>query len=125
MWPTITDQKLDRVIECSEMSPEEWFARDLFAGEADDESRDKRFRDAIVEGGALADLSSLLSPQGLQRLMSAPIEDWMIFLHPEQRALVERRFRGPARVRGSAGRCLRFFERGGRPDAQPTGRPWD
>ena len=103
VWPTITDEKLDRVIECSEMSPDEWFARDLFADETDDESRHKRFRDAIVERGALAGLSSLLSPQELQRLMSAPIEDWMIFLHPDQRALVERRFSGPARVRGSAG----------------------
>ena len=103
VWPTITDEKLDRVIECSEMSPDEWFARDLFADETDDESRHKRFRDAVVERGALAGLSSLLSPQELQRLMSAPIEDWMIFLHPDQRALVERSFSGPARVRGSAG----------------------
>ena len=103
VWPTITDEMLDRVIECSEMSPDEWFARDLFADEADNESRHKRFRDAIVEQGALAGLSSLLSQQELQRLMSAPIEDWMIFLHPDQRALVERRFSGPARVRGSAG----------------------
>ena len=103
VWPTITDEKLDRVIECSEMSPDEWFTRDLFADETDDESRHKRFRDAIVERGALAGLSSLLSSQELQRLMSAPIEDWMIFLHPDQRALVERRFSGPARVRGSAG----------------------
>ena len=29
VWPTITDEKLDRVIECSEMSPDEWFARPL------------------------------------------------------------------------------------------------
>ena len=37
------------------------------------------------------------------RLAAAPIEEWMIFLHPEQRAAVQRRFEGPARVRGSAG----------------------
>ena len=29
VWPMITDEKLDRVIECSEMSPDEWFARPL------------------------------------------------------------------------------------------------
>ena len=103
VWPTITDETLDRVIGCSEMSPDQWFTRDLFADETDDESRHMRFRDAIAERGALAGLSSLLSPQELQRVMSAPIEDWMIFLHPDQRALVERRFTGPARVRGSAG----------------------
>ena len=103
VWPTITAEKLDRVIECSELSPDEWFARDLFADETDNESRHRRFRDAIVERGTLAGLSSLLSPTEFQRLMSAPIEDWMIFLHPDQRTLVERRFTGPARVRGSAG----------------------
>ena len=103
VWPEITDEKLDRVIECSERVPEDWFSRDLFASDAEDESRHQRFRDAIVERGALAGLSSLLSPQELQRLIAAPIEDWMIFLHPDQRALVERRFTGPARVRGSAG----------------------
>ena len=34
---------------------------------------------------------------------AAPIEDWMIFLHPDQRTVVQRRYEGPARVRGSAG----------------------
>lgn len=32
-----------------------------------------------------------------------PWEKWAVFLHPDQRALVERRFAGPARVSGSAG----------------------
>jgi superfamily I DNA/RNA helicase len=32
-----------------------------------------------------------------------PWEQWAIFLHPAQRALVERRFGGPARIAGSAG----------------------
>src|SRR6185295_6030614 len=34
---------------------------------------------------------------------AAPIEDWMIFLHPDQRVVVRRRFEGPARIRGAAG----------------------
>src|SRR5205085_2135687 len=33
----------------------------------------------------------------------APIEDWMIFLHPDQRAIADRNYEGPARVRGAAG----------------------
>lgn len=39
----------------------------------------------------------------LERALDAPWEKWTVFLHPAQRALVERRFAGPARVSGSAG----------------------
>lgn len=39
----------------------------------------------------------------LARAMEFPWEKWSIFLHPAQRALVERKFNGPARVTGSAG----------------------
>ena len=39
----------------------------------------------------------------LARAMEFPWEKWSIFLHPAQRALVERTFNGPARVAGSAG----------------------
>lgn len=39
----------------------------------------------------------------LQELLAAPVEDWMIFLHPDQAALTQRSFSGPARVRGGAG----------------------
>jgi hypothetical protein len=39
----------------------------------------------------------------LERALEYPWERWTIFLHPEQRQLVERDFSGPARVSGSAG----------------------
>jgi mRNA-degrading endonuclease RelE of RelBE toxin-antitoxin system len=39
----------------------------------------------------------------LERALDAPWDKWTVFLHPEQRALVERSFAGPARVSGSAG----------------------
>ena len=39
----------------------------------------------------------------LERALEYPWEKWTIFLHPEQRQLVERNFNGPARVSGSAG----------------------
>lgn len=39
----------------------------------------------------------------LERALEAPWEKWSIFLHPEQRELVEREYNGPARVAGSAG----------------------
>lgn len=39
----------------------------------------------------------------LEQALNFPWEKWGIFLHPSQRALVEKRFAGPARVSGSAG----------------------
>ena len=39
----------------------------------------------------------------LQRAFDYPWEKWTIFLHPEQRQMVERKYTGPSRVSGSAG----------------------
>ncbi len=39
----------------------------------------------------------------LERALELPWEQWAVFLHPSQRALVTRTFSGPARVAGSAG----------------------
>lgn len=43
------------------------------------------------------------SPEELRRALEFPWDKWTIFLHPEQRLLVERDQSGPARVSGSAG----------------------
>lgn len=46
----------------------------------------------------------VLDSQGeLRRALEASWEQWIVFLHPVQRAVVERKFKGPARVSGSAG----------------------
>ena len=45
----------------------------------------------------------LESSDELQAALDAPWEAWTVFLHPSQRAFVERDFNGPARVSGSAG----------------------
>jgi mRNA-degrading endonuclease RelE of RelBE toxin-antitoxin system len=39
----------------------------------------------------------------LARALNYPWEKWTVFLHPDQRQLVERSYAGPARVSGSAG----------------------
>lgn len=41
--------------------------------------------------------------EDLEQALAFPWEKWGVFLHPSQRALVERSFSGPARVAGSAG----------------------
>ena len=92
------DDKLDLVIDCMENSPEQLLQSEMLR---DDGGGD--FRNAIVERGALSGLSSLLNAEEFARLLEGPIEEWMLFLHPEQRAIVDRHYSGPARVRGSAG----------------------
>ncbi len=44
-----------------------------------------------------------VAAEALGTVLSKPIEDWMIFLHPDQVRLTERPLAGPARVRGAAG----------------------
>ena len=39
----------------------------------------------------------------LEAMLSAPLERWRVFLHPSQRRLVERQWRGAVRVLGGAG----------------------
>jgi mRNA-degrading endonuclease RelE of RelBE toxin-antitoxin system len=39
----------------------------------------------------------------LERALEYPWDKWTVFLHPDQRQLVEKRFNGPAKVSGSAG----------------------
>jgi len=62
-------------------------------GEADPFSHpaaQRRFR--IVEG-----------VEELERALEFPWDRWMVFLHPDQRWIVENNWSGPARVKGSAG----------------------
>lgn len=43
------------------------------------------------------------SVRALEKALEKPLDAWRLFLHPDQAALVRRRFRGPARVLGGAG----------------------
>ena len=52
---------------------------------------------------ALRRFRVMTNVEELQRALDFPWEKWTVFLHPEQRELVERDYNGPARVSGSAG----------------------
>ena len=62
-----------------------------------------------VDPQELAEAEGLLFPEdetrhaGLKAALSRPLEDWMVWLHPEQASSVRRSFPGPARIRGPAG----------------------
>lgn len=47
--------------------------------------------------------SLISTPEELQKALDAPWDKWTIFLHPDQRQLVEGDYTGPFRVSGSAG----------------------
>jgi superfamily I DNA/RNA helicase len=98
-WP---DERIEQVLDMVEVSPDAFFAPQLDPTAAD-EAAEERLRDAIGRHGALAGLSPLFTAEELDRIAAAPIEEWMLFLHPDQQALVDREFAGPARVRGGAG----------------------
>lgn len=87
------------VLEIMELTPEQWRNPPM-----DEEAEaERRLRFSLVEHGALAGFTKLLGADEAARIVAAPIEDWMVFLHPDQRTAVIRRYEGPARVRGSAG----------------------
>jgi mRNA-degrading endonuclease RelE of RelBE toxin-antitoxin system len=46
---------------------------------------------------------SISNIEELQQALEFPWDKWTVFLHPEQRHLIEREFNGPAKVAGSAG----------------------
>ena len=86
-------------VEILDKSPEQWRNPPM-----DEEAEAEiRLRSTLQKFGVLAGFTRLLDADEAQRVLTAPIEDWMVFLHPEQRGAVMRRFEGPARVRGSAG----------------------
>lgn len=91
-----SEARINQAIELLELTPEQWRAGIIGGTES-------TLRRAIDEFGGLTGISPLFSAKELERIAAAPIEDWMIFLHPDQRSVVERRYDGPARVRGAAG----------------------
>lgn len=93
------DERFEVAIDLVSTTPEAWRAPVFDEAEASEE----RLRTSIAEFGALAGFSRIFGPDELRRLAAAPIEDWMVFLHPEQEAAVHRRYDGPARIRGAAG----------------------
>ena len=42
-------------------------------------------------------------PEEQKAFDSLPMDDWMLFLHPDQKQLVDKSFSGPARIRGVSG----------------------
>ncbi len=75
-------------------------AVDAVEPEPTDEDRDLESK---LRDPALAGWFTRTEPEYMRSVLDRPIEDWMVFLHPDQRRVVESTYSGPARVRGAAG----------------------
>jgi superfamily I DNA/RNA helicase len=59
--------------------------------------------DPFIHPDAQRRFRTLSGIEELQRALEFPWDKWTVFLHPDQRQIVERDYAGPARVSGSAG----------------------
>lgn len=96
----IADHEKELAIDLMWQTPEQW-RQPVLVDQGG--SQERQFSEILEKHGAVWGLSRWFSPSELARLAEAPIEEWMIFLHPTQQAVVDRRYEGPARVRGAAG----------------------
>ena len=92
------EDRVDLVFELQETTPEVWRTPDLLGDRGE-----ILLRRAIEEFGALHGISRLFTPDELASIANNPIEDWMVFLHPDQRFATRSSYAGPARIRGSVG----------------------
>ena len=61
------------------------------------------FAAAMVRNGSKRQFVVITDASEMEKILSAPLEQWRVFLHPSQRRLVEMSAHGPVRVLGSAG----------------------
>ena len=59
--------------------------------------------DGFAHPDSLRRFRTIENTEDLERALAAPWETWSVFLHPSQRAVVEKDFSGPSRAAGSAG----------------------
>lgn len=99
----LDNETVDKVFRVLEETPEQWLQPALLEDASALSGEEERLRAAITDTGAEWGLSRLYTPEEVADLLAAPIEDWMVFLHPAQRFVVDRNFTGPARVKGGPG----------------------
>ena len=71
--------------------------------EASPPAYSSRASDPFAHPDAQRRFRTMEDAEELRRALDYPWEKWIVFLHPAQRRIVERDYRGPARVAGSAG----------------------
>ena len=64
---------------------------------------DSRLRESLERHQGGDDLHRFVDSREFKRALAGEMEDWMLFLAPHQKALINRTYNGPARVKGVAG----------------------
>jgi superfamily I DNA/RNA helicase/mRNA-degrading endonuclease RelE of RelBE toxin-antitoxin system len=67
------------------------------------EVTDEEIKEQIEKEPNQQDLALIDSPEEFERALAGSMQDWMLFLHPSQRQIVEAEYNGPARIKGVAG----------------------
>jgi hypothetical protein len=64
---------------------------------------DEELRARLVAPTSETELIAIETASQIRKVLDRSIEEWMIYLHPSQRAIANATFNGPARVRGGPG----------------------
>lgn len=59
--------------------------------------------EAITSSSSSRTITVITSDEQLKEIMEQPFDRWRVFLHPKQKEMVEKSFRGPVRILGGAG----------------------
>ncbi|MEQ1843190.1 MAG: UvrD-helicase domain-containing protein, partial [Verrucomicrobiales bacterium] len=61
------------------------------------------FKTALEHPDSQRRFAAVTSQKELEEILDAPLDKWRVFLHPSQRKVVERVYRGPAKILGGPG----------------------
>lgn len=92
----LSDEWLDTLLAVAESTPEQFQQPSLL-------DTQNSFDHAVTRIGGSGSWSQVMTPEEIERLFAQPVEQWMVFLHPDQRALSERQTQAPIFIRGAAG----------------------
>lgn len=81
----------------------ETFERGEVPSAAELELEEEELRARLLAPASETETIATQTAGQLRKLLSGSIEEWMVYLHPDQRAIANADVRGPARVRGGPG----------------------
>lgn len=61
------------------------------------------FSEAVTNHSSSRTITVITSDAQLKEILNQPLDRWRVFLHPQQKEMVEKSFRGPVRILGGAG----------------------
>lgn len=76
---------------------------DVISADTGGQSETEDLGEALRNGSTLRSFVVVEGEDELASILRSPLDKWRTFLHPSQRAIVERKYNGPARVLGGAG----------------------